>query len=576
MYMDRHRTLLIVPLTQATATGMRQAMSAVVAAGADAVELRLDFLADAADAARAANMADAAGVADISDASLHLLLDDPPCPVVLTCRSAREGGRCQASDAERAALLARAVRIGGDWVDFELASLGAAGELLKAIAVAAGDAPGGRRAKLIVSAHDFDRRPADLAGILGRMEASPGDVNKVAFAAAGPEDAWAAFDFIRSSRKPAMALAMGEAGVASRILAGKFGAFGTFAALAAGSQSAPGQPTIEELRGLYRWDAVSADTAVYGVVGCPVGHSMSPAIHNAAFAVDGVDAVYVPLRVEPGAEAFNRFIDAVLQRPWSHLAGLSVTIPHKENALACVGPANVDELTRAIGAVNTVVFTGKAGEPMRGFNTDYAAAIDALVDGMGCTREDLAHRRVAVLGAGGAARAIVAALAYRGANVTIYNRTPGRAEQLAAEFDGFAAGADIAGIGGIRSGVPAAGWRGRVRAKALAAFSGRDALTGDTQADIIVNCTPIGMHPNNQDCPLGDDVRLSPSTVVFDTIYNPPETVLLRRAAAEGCRVVSGVEMFVNQAVAQYEIWTGRPAPRQVMRQVVLRQLAGG
>jgi len=510
-------TRLIVPLTQTEPAAMRRAMDAAAAAGADAVEGRLDYL-DATD-----------------DASLGTVLTDPPCPVLATCRAAYEGGRHAGSDAERAEILATAAELGATWVDIELAAMDDAGDL-----------PG--RAELIVSAHDFDRRPEDLTETLAAMEQSRGHVNKVAFAAAGPEDAWAAFDVLRDSRKPAMALAMGEPGVASRILAGKFGAFGTFAALESGAQSAPGQPTIEELRRLYRWDSITEETKVFGVIGCPVGHSMSPAIHNAAFSADGVDAVYVPLRVEPGAENFDRFIDAVLERPWTDVVGLSVTIPHKHNALARVGAASVDELARSIGAINTIRFTGDPDRPLRGINTDYAAAIDALVETMGCQRDDLAGRTVAVLGAGGAARAIVAALAHYGAATTVYNRTVRRAEQLAAEFDGAGAGAGPVSAAGL------------------------DAL-GSLAAEIIINCTPIGMHPDADACPLPDPAQLSAGTVVFDTIYNPAATRLLRRAAAAGCITVSGIDMFINQAAAQYQFWTDLPAPRDVMRKVVLDRL---
>ncbi|MFW6153898.1 MAG: shikimate dehydrogenase, partial [Planctomycetota bacterium] len=441
--------------------------------------------------------------------------------------------------AERAAIATTAARLGARWVDVELAELDAAAGLLASDPVRDG------RTAVIVSSHDFDGRPADLDQRLAAMERSPGHVNKVAFAAAGPEDAWAAFDVLQTDGKPTIALAMGAAGVASRILARKVGAFGTFAALDAAGASAPGQPTIDELRGLYRWEAIGPETTVFGVVGCPVGHSMSPAIHNAAFAADGIDAVYVPLRVEPDAEAFNRFINAVLQRPWTDLIGLSVTIPHKHHAFERVGAENVDGLSRAIGAINTVLFTGDADRPLAGINTDYAAALDALVDTMGCQREDLRGRTVAVLGAGGAARAIVAALAYYGAETTVYNRTVARAEALAAEFDSP---------------------DGPVRAAGLERL---DRLG----ADVVINCTPVGMHPKVDACPLPDATRLAPGTVVFDTIYNPVTTQLLRRAADAGCVTVSGVEMFVNQAVAQYTWWTQLDAPREVMRKVVLDRL---
>jgi 3-dehydroquinate dehydratase/shikimate dehydrogenase len=287
---------------------------------------------------------------------------------------------------------------------------------------------------------------------------------------------------------------------------------------------------------LYRWRQIGAATRVFGVVGCPVGHSMSPAVHNAAFTAAGIDAVYLPLRVESGPEAFDRFIRAVLDRPWLDFGGFSVTIPHKVNALRAVGRDRCDELAWRIGAVNTLTISPDG--QLRGDNTDYAAALDALVGAMGIERAGLSGRAVAVLGAGGAGRAIVAGLRHYGAEVTIYNRTASRGAELAEEFGAAARGLDD---------------------------------LARCQAEIVINCTPLGMHPHVDASPLE---AVPPSArVVFDTIYNPIDTLLLGQARRAGCLCVSGLEMFVNQAVAQFELWTGRPAPADVMRRVVLEQL---
>ena len=470
-------------------------------AGADAVECRLDYL-------------DAVPTED----DLRQLLAEAPLEVIVTNRPLAEGGRFAGALEDRLETLRQAPPAGADFVDVELT-------------VDPDDRPEGRT---ILSHHDFDSVPADLDGIASAMDASPAAVNKIAFAAGGPEDAFRAFDVIRACTKPTIALAMGQPGVLSRVLAGKFGAFGTFAALEPGAQSAPGQPTLDEFKGLYRWDDVGPDTFVCGVVGCPVAHSKSPAIHNAAFAAAGVDAVYVPLLIQGGAENFNRFMDALRARPWLNWRGLSVTIPHKENALAYVGADNCDPLAVKIGAVNTVTIVPDGS--LRGDNTDYAAAIDALCDCMGIVRDQLAGRHVAVLGAGGAARAVVAALAHYLAEVTVYNRTVSRGRQLAEEFDCHAAG--------------------------------RDDLS-DLDAEIVINCTPIGMHPNVEATPMDE---IPPCVkVVFDTIYNPVETRLLAGARIAGARTVNGLDMFVNQAVAQFEIWTNTPAPRQAMRDVLER-----
>lgn len=498
------KTRLICPLTARTVEAMRADMIAASAEGAEMVECRLDFLEAMPD-----------------DAQLRCLLADSPVDVIVTCRPMRQGGRYSGEERHRLALLARA----------SLCEKVAAVDIEQD--VPAEDWPSVAGGLTVLSHHDFARCPADLDRIAATMDASGADVNKIAFTANGPQDAMRAFDVIRACKKPTLAMAMGEAGLLSRIFAKKFGCWGTFASLRAGAESAPGQLSLTEMKHLYRWDAIGAATEIFGVIGSPVAHSMSPAIHNAAFATARRDAVYVPLRIEPGAENFNRFMDAVAERPWLGLRGLSVTIPHKENALAYVGAENCDELAVRIGAANTITIS-PAGD-LRGDNTDYAGAIDALCGKMGIQRGDLADRRITVLGAGGAGRAIVAALSHYGAIVTICNRTLSRAETLAEEF-----GCEARPLSDV----------------------------GGTEPEIIINCTSIGMHPNVEDCPIS---ALPGSTkVVFDTVYNPLRTKLLAMAEAGGVQTVTGLDMFVNQAAAQYEIWTQSRAPVEVMRQVVI------
>jgi len=497
------RTRLICTLTGTTVEAMIDQALQSAETGCDTVELRLDYLRPTPDRTEVAAIVDACGL-----------------DVIATCRPAREGGKFIGPESDRLAILQAASDAGAIYIDVE------------------SDVPPERRPEgtVISSRHDFETCPDDLDELAGALDASDAAVNKIAFTASSPADALRAFDVIRSSRKPTIALAMGPAGLASRILAGKAGAFGTFASLADGMESAPGQVTVATLRDLYRWDHIDADTEIYGVIGCPVAHSMSPAIHNAAFGATGINAVYVPLLIDPGAENFNDFLDGLLARPWLDWRGLSVTIPHKHNALDFVSPENCDPLAVRIGAVNTITISPDGA--VRGDNTDYAAAIDALCEAMGIVREDLAGREVAVLGAGGAARAIVAALAHYKAATTVYNRTVSRAEELAADFGASAAG------------LPAAEFM---------------------HAEIIINCTPIGMHPLVDAAPLE---RIPESVkVVFDTIYNPIRTKLLAAAETAGCLTVTGLDMFVNQAVAQFEMWTGKQAPRDVMRQVVMQHL---
>jgi 3-dehydroquinate dehydratase/shikimate dehydrogenase len=517
-------TLLIVPITAPTYDQAAADIAAAKAGGADAVELRLDYLADLRDQHIEALYRTAASVG---------------LAVILTARAREEGGVWDADDMAR---ISRLIELAphGDLCDVELATWKRSANIRQKIGLAIERLAPNATARLILSAHDFKQRPANLARLIVEMnEIEHCDVAKTAFHAAHISETFEAFDLMHENANPVIAIAMGEAGVITRILAKKFGAFGTFAALENDKASAPGQITLDDMKNLYRWDAQDQHTAVYGVIGNPVAHSMGPAIHNAAFTEIDYNGVYVPLLIEPSYEHFADFLDEARSRPWFNLQGCSVTIPHKDNALryARERGAHIEPLAERIGAVNTLTFSPTHVEA---HNTDYAGALDALTDVLHCERSDLNGMHAAILGAGGVARALVAGLRDCGCRVTIYNRTPEKARRLAAEFDADAAPLDE-----------------RVRP--------------DTQ--IVVNGTSLGMHPHTTDTPL-EAHRLKPEMLVFDTVYNPVETRLLREARELGCQTVDGVTMFVNQAAAQFQRWTNHPAPRDLMRQVVLTGLA--
>jgi 3-dehydroquinate dehydratase/shikimate dehydrogenase len=353
-----------------------------------------------------------------------------------------------------------------------------------------------------------------------------------------------AFEILQKSGKPTIALCMGESGVISRILAKKFGAFLTFASLTDDAATASGQVSIATLKSLYRWEKVNRNTKVFGVVAHPVGHSMSPAVHNAAFDATGFDGVYLPLLVNPGYESFKAFMESFVPFDGLDLSGLSVTLPHKENALRYLQEkgAAVEDLAARIGAVNTIIIGRSGSTPvLSGINTDYAAILDSITRAMNCSRADLAGVPIAVLGAGGTGRTAVAALAHVGAKVTIFNRTPDKAVALAAEFS--------------------------VAAEPLENLA-------NEPCRVYVNTTSVGMHPNLDQSPFGDQPpKLSGETVVFDTIYNPMETKLLKQAKAAGAKTIGGVEMFIQQAAAQFIAWTKMSAPVEVMRRVIEARL---
>ncbi|MEM6393609.1 MAG: shikimate dehydrogenase [Planctomycetota bacterium] len=501
-------TKLAVPIWVHDAEGAIEGCEAAKLAGADLVELRID-----------------SATGDVE--ALVRLVEACPLPCVVTCRPVWEGGAYDGDEAERLAVLERlcGASPGPAYVDVEWKAWGRSAGLREGLG----------ETGYIASTHDFETRPSDLTRRVAAMAEDDGcRVIKAAWAARSVRDNLEALEIIRGQAKPTIALCMGEAGLMSRVLAKKAGALLTFARLDDGSGTAPGQPTMAELKGLYRWDALKESTRVYGVIGWPVGHSKSPQLHNAGFDAKGYDGVYLPLPVAPSYEAFKATVAEFVDTPWLHFRGASVTIPHKENLLRFVKErgGEIEALTRKIGAANTL--TVRDDGSLYASNTDYAAALDAVADTLSTDRAGLSGLRVLVLGAGGAARAIVAGFADCGCSVTVVNRTAEKAQALAAAFGAEAGAMEEA---------------------------------GEMESDVVVNCTPLGMYPEVEGCPLPEGASvLRPGVVVFDTIYNPVETVLLKRAKAAGCATVSGLEMFVRQGAAQFELWTGEDAPLEVLR----------
>lgn len=486
----------------------RRDIARAAEAGADIVELRLDTF--------------------TNQVLVRELVAGAILPAIVTCRPSWEGGESPASDEERLKVLYSTS--GSAYVDVELATY-------QRNRAANDQVP----EKLILSSHDFQGRPDRLYNLIAEMNDADSKVNKIVWTARSIRDNVEAFEILQVRQKPIIALCMGEAGLLSRVLGKKFGAFLTFAALDSGGGTAPGQISITDMKRLYRWDAINHNTKVYGVVASPVKHSMSPAIHNACFDEIGYDGVYLPMLVEPGYERFKAFMETFLAFQPLHLSGLSVTLPHKENALRYLKEkgATIEPLAEQIGAVNTIdIRDGK----LTGINTDYAAILDSITTKLDCTRADLSNYRVAVIGAGGTGRTAVAALASCGATVVVYNRTKDRADALAAEFNGRT---------------------GKV-------MSARIEKLCDSCCHVFINTTSVGMHPKIDESPLdGQDVKFTPDTVVFDTIYNPMKTKLLAAAEAAGAKTIGGVEMFVRQAAGQFKLWTGVDAPTAMMRCVI-------
>jgi 3-dehydroquinate dehydratase/shikimate dehydrogenase len=491
-----------------------------LAAGTDAIELRIDAWDDESTVERLA----------------HLL---PPRRWIVTCRATGEGGHCEGDAAHRAARLVAAG--GGDgYIDFEFADWRRSADARQKLRLAAGvpaDRPGEGGPGLILSSHHLDGRPQDPAGLLAAMasEADAGAV-KLVWQAEDIRDNFIALELLRATRKPTIALCMGEAGLPSRVLARKFGAFATYCSPAAGQETAPGQVTLGEMLERYRWRSITSSTEVYGVIGFPVAQSMSPALFNALFDRHGINAVYLPLPVDPSPDVLAAFLEGCRLRPWLDVRGFSVTSPHKRAAARWLGN-DVSSRARRIGAVNTL--RAEDGRYV-GYNTDCAGALDAITGALDCGQEDLSGLGVEILGAGGAARAVVVGLRDCGCDVTVCNRHQSRGRALAEEF-------------GCRS----KPWESRGL---------------DRDVRLLINCTSVGMWPDVEGTPMPAD-RLREDCIVFDLVYNPIQTRLLRDARRAGCRIIDGLSMFVNQAATQFNLWTSTWAGRSFMRATVEAEL---
>jgi 3-dehydroquinate dehydratase / shikimate dehydrogenase len=378
-------------------------------------------------------------------------------------------------------------------------------------------------AALLISFHDFSRTKS-LDQAADRIQAFKPDFLKIVSTARNLADNLAVLRLIedRSLASQVVGIAMGEEGLVSRVLGPRAGAAFTFASWSEASETAPGQVAAETLRGLYRIEHLDQATRVFGVAGNPICHSLSPLLHNAAFRREIVNAILLPLKTK----TIQDLLTLALELP---LAGCAITMPLKTEVVPHL--ANMDPLTAKIGACNTLRM-GADGK-LYGFNTDVAGIVRPLE-----RRLKLKGARIAVLGAGGAARAAVFGLVDQGAEVLVINRTHEHAVTLARQ----------------------------AKAKSL-----KHEQLAKQQFDVMINATPCGMNGTKQALPIAEN-ELN-AGLVFDMVYNPLETPLLKLAKSRGIPVTSGLEMFVQQGARQFEIWTGKPAPESEMMRVVEHEL---
>jgi shikimate dehydrogenase/3-dehydroquinate dehydratase type I len=488
-------TELVASVLASTHEDMVRALSGATA-GADLVELRVDGLAEPnLDRLRAARTR----------------------PLVLTCRPKNEGGLYQGPEAERRELLGRALELGFDYVDVEIDS--------------ANEALLSRRkgAKVVLSHHDLIGMPSRIPALIERAADLGAEVIKIAARVASLAEALALADWGRAARQRGLRfvpVALGPAGRPARVLGARLGADWVYAAARGLPPTGEGQIGLEELLEVYRFRSIGPATRLYGILGSPVGASLSPVMHNAVFAEEGRDAVYLPFEEDD----LPAFVGAARRLG---VAGLSVTRPHKEALLALLDGAS--ERARRIGAVNTV--TVKDGK-WWGDNTDYLGLLRPLE-----RRTSLSGKRAWILGAGGAARAAAFALSDRGAQVEIVARRAEAARALATVVGG----------------------RGR---------SDSEAPIGS--CDVLINATPVGGRPNTGESPLPLPGSIPREAVVLDMVVDPEETALLASAKRAGAAVIPGLEMLIEQALLQLDLWWGGAEETEEGRRKVMERAARG
>lgn len=477
---------------------------------------------------------------DLNEAALHRALNVFAPNALVTFRHPKEGGlRSDASDSKRLRYLQVAADRGVKYVDIEARTPRTGFNK--------------RDSKLILSYHDFEQPlPYDILRGIWLRHSSQQDVDvvKVACACKTVMDSAPMLRLLRELQTMPRAsvmvrvsgasvhvpqplfVSMGEAGIWSRILAGRFGAPLTFARPEHGLGSAPGQITWRALEELYRFREIESGWPVYGVIGNPISHSLSPHLHNTALKAVRAEGVYVPFLVEDAPAEFMRSFG-------STLSGISVTIPHKQAMM--MECDQVEPAARAIGAVNTLSrmdggnIQQSTVSGWLGSNTDAPAVADTLEAALGT----LKGKHVLILGAGGAARAAAFGIKERGATVSLLNRTRERADALAKDV-----GAAVVSLTDLPN----------------------------LKLDAIINATPVGMAPHVDATPLRE-AQIPPGVLVFDTVYNPLRTKLLELAQAKGNPTVEGLSMFIGQGVRQFELWTGKKAPVEDIEGVVLDEL---
>ncbi len=509
-------TGLVVPIgvqDDASLDEVLERARSAIRRGADLIEWRVDSI---------AGTEDGSGI-------LSRLLEEIGESSIVTARGVDEGGGCELDDDVFASWLLElhALSTSPCWIDVEYVRWHRSVEIQEAVSEFR---RGGVRA--LCTFHDFSGRPLDLMAKGEAMQGADVDAVKVVWRARSIRDCLECRDLLSTCELPMIALCMGQAGLLSRIMAGAWGAMATFAAVDTESVTAPGQPTIEELLDQWRFRSIDSQTVLTGLVGDPVGASPGFVLHNRAFDANDVNAVYVPLPVAAGWESLKASLATLIDGLGSKFLGVSITIPHKLDALRFVQEqgGTVSPVSAACGAANTVTLARDGS--LLADNTDARGIVEPL-EALGAS---LSGGRVAVLGAGGVARAAAAALMAKGASVHVFNRTEERATQLVLDLSESVGGADG---GSIQLGE-----------------------SGSGPFEVVVQATSVGMATGEmadrqaiETVGLEAESILAPQPIVLETIYDPVETLFVQAAREAGCRVATGVDMWLAQAAAQQKIW---------------------
>lgn len=475
---------------------------------ADMVELRLDCV----------DPPELAGAQD----KLAGLVHNSKCPTIVTYRPAEEGG-CRQLDHDSRVQFWQ-TNPPSTFIDVEFAL---SRDLLPTV----------EWQRVICSHHDLEHTPVSiqLDELYTLMAATPARILKLAVKANDVIDCLPVFELLDRARKDnreVIAMAMGNAGIATRILGPSRGSFLTYAAPNDLSPTAPGQLSVRDLRDVYRIQKIDMNTAVYGVMGYPVMHSLSPCVHNAWFEAAGVNAVYIPFEVHDPAAFLNRMVHPKTRELDWNLRGLSVTAPHKTAVMDHLDWIDPD--AQEIGAVNTIVVDG---DKLRGFNTDARSFLQPLIAKVGQAR----GLKCAVIGTGGAASAAAWGLTNAGAEVTVLGRNASKAAALAAKY-------------GSKS--------EHLNEQSLAGF------------DVVVNATRLGTLGELESVSVVTTEQLRDAGLAYDLVYNPTDTQFLGAARSAGCETIGGMEMFLAQAAEQFRLWTGLDVSQDSMRAAADRALA--